>query len=64
MHPPPKKRHPLFPSNPQPFFKNCDPVKHLLFENVVGGSTPAPRPPAERGGAHCAYSAKESICIV
>ena len=35
---PPKKSHPLVPSNPPP-----------LFENFVGGSTP---PPAERGGVH------------
>ena len=39
---------PSFPANPS---KSRGPVKHPLYENVVGGSTPLL--PAERGeGAH------------
>ena len=50
---PPEKSHPPLPQ--QPPSKGWGPVKHPLFENLVGGSTPYhPPPPAEngKGGSH------------
>ena len=44
---PPEKNHPSFPAFPATPSKYCDPVKPLLFENLIGGP-----PPGEKGEVH------------
>ena len=46
-----EKNHPLFPSNP-PLKIEILSTLPLLFENLVGGSTPPLPPPAEKSGVH------------
>ena len=50
---PPEKNHPSFPATPS---KYCDPVKPLLFENLIGGP-----PPRRKGGG--AYYADPTLVM-